>query len=84
MNAQRSQGTHSSRGLGDNVLNASKDVDKRGIDFAPACGSEPWGDGVHTAVVGSDRTSRVFVASSRGEDESSDGCCVGENTIVFL
>ena len=40
-------------------------------------------DGVRTAVVGSDRTSRAHNASSRREDESFDVCCV-ENTMVFL
>ena len=48
------------------------------IDLAATCGSEPVVDGLRTAVVGSDRTSRVLDASSGREDESSDVCCVGE------
>ena len=40
--------------------------------------------GVKTAVVGSDRTSRVLDGGSWREDESSDVCCVGGNTIVCL
>ena len=42
------------------------------IDLAPTCGSEPGVGEVRTAVVGSDRTSRVLDAGSGREDESSD------------
>ena len=54
------------------------------IDLAPTCGPEPVVDGVRTAVVGSDRSSRVLDGGSGREDESSDVCRVGENTMVFL
>ena len=54
------------------------------IDLAPTCGSEAMVDGVRTAVVGSDRTSRVLDAGSQREDESFDVCCAGLNTIDFL
>ena len=83
MNARRFQRTHLLSGTCSS-LNASKDIGMGVVDFAPTCGSEPMVDGVRTAVVGSDRTSRVLDASSGREDESSDKCCVGENTIVFL
>ena len=35
-------------------------------------------DGVRSAVVGSDRTSRVLDGGSRRQDESSDAYCSGE------
>ena len=53
------------------------------IDFALSCGSESVVDGVRTAVVGSDRTSRVLDAGSGRGDESSDVCCVSETPKSF-
>ena len=84
MNARRFQRTQPFRGMVDYPLNASKDIDMGVIDFAPTCGSEPVVDGVRIAVVGSDRSCHVLDAGSGREDESSDVCCVGENTTVFL
>ena len=83
MNARRFQRTHPLREMGDYSLNTSKDIDMGVIDLAHTCGSEPVVDGLRTAVVGSDRTSRVLDASSGREDESSNVCCVGETRQSF-
>ena len=83
VNARRFQRTHPSRGMGDCSLNASKDIDM-GIIYLSLIVNKPVIDAVKTAVVGSDRTSRELDAGSMREDESSDVCCVGENTIVLL
>ena len=64
MNARRFQRTHPLRGLGDYSLNASTDIGMGVIDLALTCGSEPEVDAVFTAVVFSDRTSRVLDAGS--------------------
>ena len=83
MNARRFQRTHLLRGVGDYVLNASKDTGMVVADLAPTCESEPVVDAVCAAEVGSDRPGRVLDRGSAREDRSSDLSYVGDTQQSF-